>query len=77
MPIPAGEVTGEIMAHFVQAIRGEVQMHCGLDVGMHLAEQTMGAYESAKTGAAVDLHTTFTPWWGKEADGMTLSGGWF
>ena len=77
VPIPAGEVTGEIVAHFVQAIRGEVALHPGLDVGMHLAEQTMGAYESAKTGAMVELHTTFTPWWGQEAGGMTLSDGWY
>ncbi|MBU6288002.1 MAG: Gfo/Idh/MocA family protein [Chloroflexota bacterium] len=77
VPVPAGEVTGEIVAHFVQAVRGEVALHCGLDVGMHLAEQTMGAYESAKTGEAVELHTTFTPWWGRATDAMTLSDGWY
>ena len=77
IPVPAAEVTGEIVAHFARAIRGEAPLHCGLDVGMHLAEQAMGAYESARTGSAVELHTTFTPWRVREAGAMALADGWY
>lgn len=47
VPIPESDVEGEIVAHFVKAIRQQSPLHCGIEVGMHVAEQQMMAYESA------------------------------
>ena len=76
VPIPAPEVEGEIVAHFVKAIRGQAPLHCGLDVGMHIAEQQMMAYRSAQEGRTIDLETTFDVWWPREPAIMELSRDW-
>lgn len=76
VPITAPDVTGEIVAHFVKAIRGEGSLHCGLDVGMHIVEQQKGAYESAQSGRAIDLHTRFVPWWNPKPEAMNLADDW-
>ena len=76
VPIPASDVEGEIVAHFVKAIRGQAPLHCGLEVGMHIAEQQMMAYRSAKEGRTIDLTTTFEVWWPREAAIMDLSADW-
>ncbi|HET7771650.1 MAG TPA: Gfo/Idh/MocA family oxidoreductase [Chloroflexota bacterium] len=76
VPIPAGDVEGEIVAHFVQAVRGQAPLHCGIDVGMHVAEQQMMAYRSAKDGRTIDLETTFDVWWPREPAIMDLSRDW-
>ena len=50
VPVPQGTVEGEIVAHFLRAVRKEAPLHCGLDVGLHIAEQQMMAYEFARSG---------------------------
>jgi len=69
-------VEGEILAHFLRAIRKEAPLHCGIEIGLHVAEQQMGAYESARSGRAIDLTTTFDPWWPREPGIMDLSRDW-
>ena len=76
VPVPQGTVEGEIVAHFLRAIRKEAPLHCGLDVGLHIAEQQMMAYESARSGKAIDLTTTFDVWWPRETGIMDLSADW-
>jgi predicted dehydrogenase len=76
-PIPENRVEDDIVAHFVRAVRGEAPLHCGLDVGMHVAEQQMMAYQSAKSGRAIDLTTTFDVWWPREPEIMNLEEGWY
>jgi predicted dehydrogenase len=76
VPIPPSDVEGEIVAHFVKAIRKEAPLHCGIEIGMHIAEQQMMAYESARSGKTIDLMTTFDPWWPREAGIMDLSREW-
>jgi len=76
VPVPPSDVEGEIVAHFVKAIRKEAPLHCGIDVGMHVAEQQMTAYRSAKEGKMIDLTTTFDVWWPREPAIMDLSSGW-
>ena len=77
VPVPAGEVEGEIVAHFVRAIRKEGPLHCGIEVGLHVAEQQMMAYRSAREGRTIDLTTTFDVWWDREPEIMNLAGGWY
>jgi predicted dehydrogenase len=76
VPVPPAEVEGEILAHFLRAIRKEAPLHCGIEIGLHVAEQQMGAYESARSGRAIDLTTTFDPWWPREPGLMDLSRDW-
>jgi predicted dehydrogenase len=76
VPIPASSVEGEIVAHFLRAIRGEAPLHCGIEVGLHIAEQQMMAYESARSGRTIDLTTSFDLWWPREATITDLSQGW-
>jgi predicted dehydrogenase len=76
VPIPAGGVEREIVAHFLRAVRGEAALHCGLDVGLHVAEQQQMAYESARSGRTIDLRTTFDLWWPREPALMDLSSDW-
>ena len=76
VPIPASDVEGEIVAHFVKALRGEAPLHCGIDVGLHIAEQQMMAYRSAKERRTIDLDTTFDVWWDREPAIMDLSSAW-
>jgi predicted dehydrogenase len=76
VPVPPSEVEGEIVAHFVRAIRKEGPLHCGIEVGMHIAEQQQMAYRSSKEGRAIDLTTSFDLWWPREAEIMDLSQGW-
>src|SRR2546430_986632 len=76
VPIPESDVEGDIVAHFLRAVRGQARLHCGLEVGMHVAEQQMMAYRSARDGRAVDLTTTFDVWWPREPAIMDLSQDW-
>ena len=76
VPIPPSDVEGEIVAHFVRAIRGQALLHCGIDVGMHIAEQQMMAYRSSREGRTIDLTTTFNIWWDREPAIMDLSHDW-
>jgi predicted dehydrogenase len=76
VPVPQGTVEGEIVAHFLRAVRKEAPLHCGLDVGLHIAEQQMMAYESARSGKTIDLTTTFDLWWPRESGIMDLSADW-
>jgi predicted dehydrogenase len=76
VPVAEGSVEQEIVAHFLKAIRGEAPPHCGLEIGMHVAEQQMMAYESDRTGKTIDLTTSFDIWWPREPAIMDLSQGW-
>jgi predicted dehydrogenase len=76
VPVPASDVEGELVAHFVKAIRGEAPLHCGLDITLHVAEQQMMAYRSAQEGRAIDLTTSFHVWWPREPEIMDLSQDW-
>ena len=76
VPVPQGTVEGEIVAHFLRAIRKEAPLHCGLDVGLHIAEQQMMAYESARSGKTIDLTTGFDLWWPREPGIMDLAADW-
>ena len=76
VPIRPSDVEGEIVAHFLRAIRGQAPLHCGLDVGLHVAEQQMMAYRSAREGRTIDLETTFDVWWPREPAIMDLSRDW-
>jgi predicted dehydrogenase len=77
VPVPANAVEGDILAHFVNAVRKRGPLHCGIDIGLHVAEQQMKAYESARTGRTLDLTTQFDVWWPREPGVMDLSQGWF
>jgi predicted dehydrogenase len=74
--VPEQRVEDDTVAHFVESIRARRQPRCGIDVGMHVAEQQMMAYESARTGRAIDLTTTFDLWWAREPAIMDLSRDW-
>ncbi|MGI8423485.1 MAG: Gfo/Idh/MocA family protein [Chloroflexota bacterium] len=76
VPIPSSDLEGELVAHFVKAIRGEAPLHCTPDAGLHIAEQQMMAYRSAKDGRAIELTTTFDVWWPREPAIMELSQDW-
>jgi predicted dehydrogenase len=76
LPVRESTVEGDIVAHFVESVRSGRQPRCGIDVGMHVAEQQMMAYESARSGRAVDLTTTFEVWWPREPGIMDLSADW-
>ncbi|MBI3970339.1 MAG: Gfo/Idh/MocA family oxidoreductase [Chloroflexi bacterium] len=76
IPVPPNDVERDIVAHFISAIRKRVPLHCGIDVGLHVAEQQMMAYESARSGRAIDLTTSFDLWWPREPAIMDLSQGW-
>jgi predicted dehydrogenase len=76
VPVPPQDVEGEIVAHFARAIRKEAPLHCGIDVGLHVAEQQMMAYRSAKEGRAIELTSSFDVWWPREAGIMNLSTDW-
>jgi predicted dehydrogenase len=74
--IPPSDVEHEILAHFVRAVRKQAPLHCGLEIGLHVAEQQMMAYESARSGRTIDLTTSFDVWWPREPGIMDLSQGW-
>jgi predicted dehydrogenase len=76
VPLPPSDVEGEILAHFVRAIRRRAPLHCGIEIGLHIAEQQMMAYRSAKEGRTIDLTTGFDVWWPREPGIMDLSQGW-
>ncbi|HEV8635764.1 MAG TPA: Gfo/Idh/MocA family oxidoreductase [Chloroflexota bacterium] len=76
VPVPEPTVVGDIVAHFIESVRSRRQPRCGIDVGMHVAEQQMMAYQSARTGRAIDLTTRFDVWWEREPAIMDLSRDW-
>ena len=76
VPVPGSDVEGEIVGHFVKGVRGQGRLHCGIEVGMHVAEQQMMAYRSAKEGRTIELETTFDVWWPREKAIMDLSADW-
>ncbi len=74
VPVPPSDVEGEIVAHFIRAVRGQAPLHCGIEIGLHIAEQQMMAYRSAKEGRTIDLTTSFDMRWPREPDVMDLAG---
>jgi predicted dehydrogenase len=76
VPVAEQRVEDDIVAHFVESIRTRRQPRCGIDIGMHIAEQQMMAYQSALTGRAIDLTTRFDVWWPREPSIMDLSRDW-
>ncbi len=76
VPLPPSDVEREIVAHFVRAVRGQAPLHCGIEIGLHIAEQQMMAYESARSGRTIDLTTDFDLWWPRQPGIMDLSRDW-
>ena len=73
---PPSDVEGEILARFVKAIRKQAPLHCGIEIGVHVAEQQMMAYRASREGRAIDLTTRFDVWWPREPAIMDLSQDW-
>jgi predicted dehydrogenase len=71
-----GETTPEedILGHFVECIRAGLPPKSSGAIGLHIHEQMMMAYESSKTGRAIDLTSTFELWWDREPGIMRLDG---
>ena len=74
--IPGLGVEPNMIADFAESIRTGTQPKCGIDIGLHVAEQDMMAFESSRTGRAIDLTTTFDLWWDREPDIMRLDQGY-
>lgn len=75
-PIPAQRVEDDIVGHFVRCIRTGERPSCDGTIGLHIAEQQMMAYRSAREGRAIDLETTFEISWDREPEILDLSRGW-
>ena len=76
VPLPEWSVEREILGHFAAAVLRGTPLHAGIDIGMHIAEQQMMAYQSARTGEAIDLSTTFDVWWKREPGILDLKSDW-
>jgi predicted dehydrogenase len=76
VPTTPFEPEQEILGHFAGAVLRGAPLHAGVDVAMHVAEQQMMAYQSARSGQAIDLTTTFDLWWDREPQIMDLSKDW-
>ena len=76
VPLPQWDVEREILGHFAGAVLRGAPLHAGIEIGIHVAEQQMMAYESAREGKAIDLSTAFDLWWPREPAIMDLSQGW-
>lgn len=73
-----GEITPQedILGHFVECIRTGQTPRANGAIGLHIAEQQQMAYESSRTGRAIDLTTTFDVWWDREPEIMRLDQGY-
>ena len=76
IPVPEQRVEDDIVAHFANAIRTSQEPTCGLHISLHIAEQQMMAYDSARNGETVDLTTTFDISWDREPGIMDLRSDW-
>ncbi|HLZ07655.1 MAG TPA: Gfo/Idh/MocA family oxidoreductase [Chloroflexota bacterium] len=74
--IPEQKVEDDIVGHFINSIRTGKRPNCDGPTGLHIAEQEMMAYVSAKESRTIDLTTTFDLWWHREPGIMDLSSGW-
>jgi predicted dehydrogenase len=70
--VPDLAVEPNMISDFAECIRTGATPKCGIDIGLHIAEQGMMAFESSRTGRAIDLTTTFDLWWDREPDIMRL-----
>lgn len=74
--IPAQRVEDDIVGHFVHSIRTGARPHADGSIGLHIAEQQMMAYRASAENRAIELETTFDPWWERPAGIMDLSEGY-
>jgi len=74
--IPKLPVEQDLVGHFVDCIRTGKTPRPSAAIGLHIAEQQQMAYESAKSGRAIDLTTSFGVWWDREPEIMRLDTGW-
>lgn len=74
--VPETRVEDDIVAHLVDCIRSGTQPRCNGDIGLHIAEQMMMAYVSAREGRTIELQTTFDLWWDRDPSLMNLSDEW-
>jgi hypothetical protein len=73
--IPEQRVEDDIVAHFANSIRTGSRPNCDGPTGLHIAEQQMMAYVSARESRTIDLTTTFDLWWDREPGIMDVSEG--
>ena len=59
-----------------QSIRTGKRPNCDGPTGLHIAEQQMMAYVSARESRTIDLTTSFDLWWDREPGIMDLSSAW-
>src|SRR5439155_3650203 len=60
--IPDQKVEDDILGHFIKSIQTGKRPNCDGPTGLHIAEQQMMAYVSAKDRRTIDLTTTFELW---------------
>jgi predicted dehydrogenase len=64
----------DILGHFIAAIRSGKPGVSNGPLALHVTEQMMAAYESARTGRTMALETSFALSWDRPAGLMDLSG---
>jgi len=64
----------EILGVFVTAMRAGAPGPCNGPLGLHVVEQMMRGYDSARTGQAQDLTTSFDLTWNRQEGLLDLSG---
>ena len=74
--VPDLSTEPNMVGHFVECIRTGSTPLPGIDINLHIAEQMMMAYESSRSGRAIDLTTTFDLWWDREPEIMRLDQGY-
>jgi predicted dehydrogenase len=72
--MPEEQAEPNMVEHFVECVRTGATPRPSIDIGLHIAEQGMKAYESSRTNRIVDLTTTFDLWWDREPEIMNLGG---
>jgi predicted dehydrogenase len=73
IPTPL-EPEEDILGRFVAAVRGDPVDAHNFPRALHVAEQMFKGYQSAATGRALELETTFELGWEREESIMDLSG---
>ncbi len=68
------EAEEDILGQFLAAIRGGAAGAAYFPRALHVIEQMMKGYESARLGQCLDLETTFAPGWDRQPAIMDLSG---
>ena len=74
--VPTLPVEEDLVGHFASCIRTGATPRPSLAIGLHVVEQQMRAYESARTGRILDLATSFDVWWDRQPGILDLGGGY-